>query len=691
MKRNFIYSFILFVSVLSAGVVFGQTPLAPSGLTASKVPNTTTSLALSWTDNSTNETGFDVEMALSPGGPFSFKTSVAANATSVVINGLTANTSYSFQVKAYNGSSVSTPSNVATQTTNVELPNPVTGVSVLNVQQTSALVAWTDNTSGASNETGFQILRSSGGGFVPLTTVGANVTTFQDNTLLPDNIYQYRIIPFNATGFNLLYPGTSGVFFTLPATPATPIATLSGLTTVNLSWYDSSVTETSTIIERSGDGGKTWSWVGSTAKDISFFTDNNAQEGITYFYRIRFRNGQGESPNSGLAIITTKKRVAPEAIYELTAKTVSTTQIDLAWGLPIEDVTNKRVAIEIWRYTEDAAFAEQIAVIEPHFFSYSDKTCKPKTKYIYVVHATNYQGKSGPSNAATAVTLGPPYAPTNVVVEAKTDAIGTPVLGVTWKDNSTDEWGFTVERSTDKDFKTVFSADVVENVTSLTSTPIEEGVTYYFRVKGSNKYGDSKYSDVVTITTAVTAAPNAPYALKGTAKAEEVTLMWGDDSNKEETFEVERSTDGTTFAKVGTTARNVVTYVDATAKEKTKYSYRVKAVNSKGSSAYSNVLEITTPAKAVLVAQSTFDVASDAIEVLEVYPNPTADYVKVSLPKSSKGTISVIDRLNREVSRVAVSENQEEVKIDLTNLPEGAYTLSISTGSTHTSKRVYKY
>lgn len=691
MKRNFIYSFIFLLSVLSSGLVFGQVPTAPTNLIVQKVAGSTTSLYLTWNDNSSNETGFDISFSLSPAGPFSFKMSVPAGATSATVTGLSSGTTYSFVVSAYNASGGSPYSNVYTQSTNVGLPNPATSVSVVNISQTSALVSWTDNTSGLNNETGFQILRSSGGGFVPLTTVGSDVTTFQDNTLLPDNIYQYRIIPFNATGYNLLFPGTSSVFFTLPVTPSAPIATLTGLTTVNLSWYDNSVTETGTVVERSGDGGKTWSWVGTTAKDIPFFTDNNAQEGVTYFYRIRFKNAQGESPNSGLAIITTKKRVAPEAIYELVAKTVSTTQIDLAWGLPIEDITNKRVAIEIWRYTEDAAFAEQIAVIEPHFFSYSDKTCKPKTKYIYVVHATNYQGKAPASNAATATTLGPPYAPTNLVVEAKTDAIGTPVLGVTWKDNSNDEWGFTVERSTDKDFKTVFSADVVENVTSLTSTPIEEGVTYYFRVKGSNKYGDSKYSDAVSITTAVTAAPNAPYALKGTAKAEEVTLMWGDDSNKEETFEVERSTDGTTFAKVGTTARNVTTYVDATAKEKTKYSYRVKAVNSKGSSAYSNVFEITTPAKTVLVAQSTFDVATDAIEVLEVYPNPTADYVKVSLPKSSRGTISVIDRLNREVSRIAVSENQEEVKIDLTNLPEGAYTLSISTGSTHTSKRVYKY
>ncbi len=85
--------------------------------------------------------------------------------------------------------------------------------------------------------------------------------------------------------------------------------------------------------------------------------------------------------------------------------------------------------------------------------------------------------------------------------------------------------------------------------------------------------------------------------MKGRATSAEVALIWGDDSNKEAGFDVERSEDGKTFTKIGATGRNVVAYSDKTVKEKTKYFYRVRATNVRGNSDYSNVVETTTLAK----------------------------------------------------------------------------------------------
>lgn len=76
-------------------------------------------------------------------------------------------------------------------------------------------------------------------------------------------------------------------------------------------------------------------------------------------------------------------------------------------------------------------------------------------------------------------------------------------------------------------------------------------------------------------------------------------LTWQDNATNEASFEVERK-DGAAsstapFAKIGTTAPNVVTFTDGAVAEGATYAYRVRAVNATGPSAYSNVAERTVP------------------------------------------------------------------------------------------------
>ena len=90
---------------------------APSGVTATAVSNSQINLA--WTDNASNETGFRVERC-SGAGCSNFAqvgTDLAANTTAYNDVGLTASTSYSYRVRAFNATDVSAYSNVAPATT----------------------------------------------------------------------------------------------------------------------------------------------------------------------------------------------------------------------------------------------------------------------------------------------------------------------------------------------------------------------------------------------------------------------------------------------------------------------------------------------------------------------------------------------------------------------------------------------
>lgn len=106
--------------------------------------------------------------------------------------------------------------------------------------------------------------------------------------------------------------------------------------------------------------------------------------------------------------------------------------------------------------------------------------------------------------------------------------------------------------------------------------------TYFYGVKAHNQNGDSSMSNVINVTTA---PPPQPMS---------ITLTWQDNSNNEDGFKVERGTDGVNFSQISQTAANIVTFVDNTVLANTRYYYRVRAFNSAGNSAYTNIANALT-------------------------------------------------------------------------------------------------
>jgi galactose oxidase len=87
----------------------------------------------------------------------------------------------------------------------------------------------------------------------------------------------------------------------------------------------------------------------------------------------------------------------------------------------------------------------------------------------------------------------------------------------------------------------------------------------------------------------------APSNLTATAvSASQINLSWTDNSNNETGFKVERSKHGRRFKRIATLGENVTTYSDSGLSRATTYSYRVRAYNSGGNSAYSNTVSATT-------------------------------------------------------------------------------------------------
>jgi hypothetical protein len=131
-----------------------STPSAPSGLQVSI--GSSTSLRVTWADNSNNETGFQVERSLTTSN-FSAVAQVGANVTSYLDTGLLPNTAYYYRITAYNAAGASgytntigliTPAQTQNSAPVVTIVTPVSGASYPSGSTVTFTGTATDSTDG---------------------------------------------------------------------------------------------------------------------------------------------------------------------------------------------------------------------------------------------------------------------------------------------------------------------------------------------------------------------------------------------------------------------------------------------------------------------------------------------------------------------------------------------------------------
>lgn len=96
--------------------------------------------------------------------------------------------------------------------------------------------------------------------------------------------------------------------------------------------------------------------------------------------------------------------------------------------------------------------------------------------------------------------------------------------------------------------------------------------------------------------------PAAPTALAAAAQADgSVSLTWVDGAANEEGYELQRAPGSGAFTSIATVGPSVTTFTDTGLTAGTAYSYRVRAFNGAGASAWSNTAQATIPPAAAPV------------------------------------------------------------------------------------------
>ncbi len=187
---------------------------------------------------------------------------------------------------------------------------------------------------------------------------------------------------------------------------------------------------------------------------------------------------------------------------------------------------------------------------------------------------------------------------------------------------------------------------------------------------GKNVIPASLYEAQLSERLTYGAGPDAPARLitsnRFTDTSRYVSLEWIDIALDENQYVLERSSDGgNTFEVVAKLIENIQSFTD-TGLLQDNYHYRLKAVNTIGTSAYSNIVQVD-----LLTGLKS----PDDQQEINVFPNPINDLLTVKTSKPVKKVV-LYDAVGRVVKHEIINNGREGL-INVRDLSNGIYIIHV--------------
>jgi hypothetical protein len=183
------------------------------------------------------------------------------------------------------------------------------------------------------------------------------------------------------------------------------------------------------------------------------------------------------------------------------------------------------------------------------------------------------------TDGATVCDWSPLSAPTGFAL----GVISGSQIDLSWVDASSSETGFEIQQSLDGSSWSAVTTTAA-NATSYSRTGLNHGTRYYFQIRAKGATSDSTWAAAVNATTTIA----APTGLAATAISDtRIDLSWTDSHTGEAGFQIDRSTDNSTWTTVATTAANATSYSNTGLSASTTYYYRIRANGATINSSFS--------------------------------------------------------------------------------------------------------
>ena len=297
-----------------------------SAVTGAKVKTQgTTSLTLAW-DKNASANGYVVEQY--KGGKWTQITKTASNAVvSYTVNGLKADTTYTFRIKGY---VVSGTTEYSGEYTRLAAKTRIANVGTFKGSAVSGSAIKLD-LSKNDKATGYVIEQYKGGKWTALATTKNNATlTFTVKGLASATVYSFRIKSFRTVNGKTDY----SEYTSLKA--ATSFGGVNNLTVksytasaITLAW-NKNASANGYVVEQY-KGGK-WTQIAKTSSNATVtYTVNGLKADTTYTFRVRaYKTAAGKTIYSEYTRLAAKTRIAKVASFRVTGTTTSA--VEFSWN-----------------------------------------------------------------------------------------------------------------------------------------------------------------------------------------------------------------------------------------------------------------------------------------------------------------------------------------------------------------------
>jgi hypothetical protein len=495
-------------------------PTAPTALVATAASSS--QINLSWTDNSDNETKFEVERATVAGGLFTLLASPTANVVTQSDFSLSPSTTYYYRVRAVNTAGPSSYTPVVTGVTNAAVDTQVPVVSITSPLNTAILRGTIDFNATASDNMGVKQVDFFIDSVLKSTATVLPYTTRVDTVLLAEGLHQFSARAIDAAGNISVMPSISVTVRNAPAAPANLLAT--GVSTqINLSWQDLSDNEAGFKIERANAAAGPFSLIQTTLMNVTNYSDATALVGTTYYYRVQSYNSSAASaystPSSAMRTTTTDTTSPQVALID------PYSSAKVAGAFQIAATATDNVGVTRLEFYLDSNLLG--AVNGPPYIMPANTAGVSDGFHTITVKAFDAAGNVSPPATVTVSVQNANMltAPSNLFVSSH---YTKDALAPMWMDNSTNELGFKVERALNHYGS--FTEIIATDGNGFSDRPLASGTEFFYRVRAFNSTGISPYSNVAsgrTKTGTDVTPPSTPLNLRGTVDScTQITLSW---------------------------------------------------------------------------------------------------------------------------------------------------------------------
>lgn len=356
------------------------------------------SISVDWQPNGNPEPGTGYELWRATESGFSTPTKTAVSTTTYLTSGLSAKTSYYFQVRAFNLAGLYSGFGSSTFTMTSPTPPGQPGTPAGTALGVSS-ISWTWTL--GTDATSYYVYQSTNTSLV----IGTSTTTAFSQTGLSPNTTASVIV----VGVDVAGPGTASSAGTQVYTLANPPAqTSTAAATVwassgTVSWsLNSNSAVTAAHLERSTDNASFSLLFSSVALS---FTDVDILGCSTYYYRVRNQNGAGTYTSYDSTVSFVTRGSTPLAPGSLTADSIVGNKITLTWtASPFEGITSYNLYYDSG--TGTVSYAAPLAVFASTETSFTTGVLISSPAYVFALRAKNRCGveESGGAFATSAAT-----------------------------------------------------------------------------------------------------------------------------------------------------------------------------------------------------------------------------------------------------------------------------------------------